>query len=300
MKNLNNFRGMALIIVMWLLVLMVVLASELVVSARSDLGAVHNFTEDRQAYFLAKAGIQMAANEIMGDSNYHYYYEEGQIRFAKAGDDDNPPKFSPRIDIPLGDGLVSYEIADENAKLNINRLARNPVKLRLLLSIVFTDGFENLDTIVDSIADWVDADDLHRVSGAEDEYYGSLTSPYHAKNADFYILSELKKVKGITENIYRALEPHLTVHAAGNINKNTASIVALTAMGLPESDILKILDAREEKGYFDTVSASNVFTVRSTGRFGDGPLVHTIKAVLLKTGGRSVRFLDWQDDFYIP
>ena len=55
-----------------------------------------------------------------------------------------------------------------------------------------------VNTIVDSILDWKDPDDFHRLQGAESDYYQSLPHPYKAKNGNFDTVEELILVKGVT------------------------------------------------------------------------------------------------------
>ena len=57
------------------------------------------------------------------------------------------------------------------------------------------------DIIVDSILDWIDTDDLHRLNGAESDYYQSLPNPYKAKNGRLDTLEELLLIKGMSPDI---------------------------------------------------------------------------------------------------
>lgn len=292
-----NSRGIALVIVLWLLVLLVVLASELVVSARGDVGAVRNFKEDRETYFLAYAGVQMALNEILADSDFNYLSEEG-VRFARRDDELEWVEFTPRKGIPLGDGIVSYFIEDENRKLNLNRIATNQGILRLLMETLFPEGDVDTETVVDSILDWVDPDDFHRANGAESDYYNSLEPPYNAKNGDFDTLGELKIIKGVTPEIYEALSEVLTVFPVGPPNINTAPGIVLYINGMPPDLVDQTLEQRELNGYVDSNSKSDVFTITSMGRMNGSSLIHRIRAVVRKTISGEMVILDWIDNYY--
>ena len=50
--------------------------------------------------------------------------------------------------------------------------------------------------------DWRDKDNLHRLNGAEDDYYLSLPQPYKCKNGDFTSIEELLLVRGVTPEIF--------------------------------------------------------------------------------------------------
>ncbi len=296
-RTLGNNRGIALVMVIWMLVILVVLAAELTVSAKSDVSAVRNFKEDRQAYFIAKAGVEMAFKEMLADSDYHYYLN-GQLVFARHGDEASPPEFAPRDGIALGGGLLSYAIRDGNEKLSLNALAHNDGQLRLLFQILFPKGAKDGETAVDSIQDWVDADELHRANGAESDYYETLDPPYRAKNGDFDTMGELRKVKGISPEIYAALDNVVTAYPVSRLNPNTASETALVAEGMPPEKAAALVKERASKGYVDTNAKSDLFIITATGTFKGSKLTHTIRASVKKTGARSLAVLDWTDDHY--
>jgi general secretion pathway protein K len=50
--------------------------------------------------------------------------------------------------------------------------------------------------------DWRDPDDLHRINGAESDYYQSLPVPYSAKNGPFDTVEDLLWVKGATTALF--------------------------------------------------------------------------------------------------
>jgi general secretion pathway protein K len=294
-RTLRNQRGIALVMVMWLLVLLTVFAAELAVSARSDVGAVRNFKEDRQAYFIAKAGVEMAFNEILGDADYHYL-TNGQLVFAKNGEEN--AEYAPRSGIHIGTGTLAYTIRDENGKLSLNALARDGGKLKLLLQILFPQGLEGEDVATDSIQDWVDADELHRPNGAESDHYQTLPKPYKAKNADFDSLGELRKVNGVSPEMFAAMEGIVSPYSGGALNLNTASATAMLAQGVPAEQVAIIMRERESKGFYDTSGKSDIFEITSSGTFEGSHLVHTIRVYARKTGPKSLMVLDWIDDYY--
>jgi DNA uptake protein ComE-like DNA-binding protein len=57
------------------------------------------------------------------------------------------------------------------------------------------------EEIADAIIDWIDADDLPRTNGAEDDYYTGLQPPYHCKNGPLDSLEELLLVRGVTQEL---------------------------------------------------------------------------------------------------
>ncbi len=298
MRPLRGERGIALLLVIWLLVILAALAAEMAMSARGDIGAVRNFKEGREAYYLARAGAQMAFAELLEDFDY-VYAKEGQNILGRAGDDLKEAEFAPRL-VKFGGGLVSYVITDENAKLNLNALARDEAGLRRLFATLFPDGIEGADTAIDGILDWADADDYHRANGAESDYYQTLKPPYKAKNGDFDSVAELRRVKGVSPKMFDVLEKVLTVYSAGALNLNTASPEALLASGMPPNQVDGIMDARSHNAVPDPNGKSDTFAIVATGRFEGSALTHSVRAVVRKTAARRLTLLDWTDDYYEP
>ncbi len=298
MKRVRSEKGIALLLVIWLLVILSALAADMAMNARGDIGAVRNFKEGREAYYLARAGLQMAYAELLEDFDY-VYLKDGQDILGRAGDDLKEPEFSPR-QVAFGGGLVSYVITDENAKLNINVLAHDEGGLRRLFATLFPDGIGGADTAIDSILDWADADEFHRPNGAESDYYQSLNPPYNAKNGDFDSVAELRRVKGVSHEMFAALEKVLTVYPVGALNPNTATAEALLASGMAQDKVSAIMDARDHGTVPDPNGKSDTFAIVATGRFEGSALTRSVRVVVRKKAPRRLMVLDWTDDYYEP
>jgi type II secretory pathway component PulK len=93
-----------------------------------------------------------------------------------------------------------YGVVDESGKINLNALLQidpsgnNVTQMLLQLPNMTPD-------IVNSILDWMDADDNTRQDGAENDYYSSQSPPYQCKNGPFDSLEELLLVKGVTPQL---------------------------------------------------------------------------------------------------
>ena len=92
-------------------------------------------------------------------------------------------------------------IFNESGKISLNGLTDASGIMVNNLLVNLGSPPEEANRIVDSILDWKDEDDLHRLNGAESDYYQSLPHPYKARNADFESLEELLLVKGVTPDI---------------------------------------------------------------------------------------------------
>ncbi|MEE2969905.1 MAG: hypothetical protein VX741_07205 [Pseudomonadota bacterium] len=84
---------------------------------------------------------------------------------------------------------------------------------------------------IDAIAYFRDKDDLERLNGAEDSAYSAAGREYGPKNARFETVDELRRVLGVTPDIYRRLAPLVTVHSGRRgINPVTAPHALLLAL----------------------------------------------------------------------
>jgi general secretion pathway protein K len=154
--------------------------------------------------------------------------------------------------VDMGQGGCVVRVIDESGKISLNGL--NDSSGIILKNMLIRQGSspENTDVIVDSILDWKDADDLHRLSGAENDYYQSLPKPYKAADKDFETLEELILVRGITPEILygtattRGIIPFLTTYGkTARININAAPEEVLAALpGMDAAALDRIMEFR--------------------------------------------------------
>lgn len=296
--------------VLWILVLLIAIASEFSHSTRTEINTTKNFKEEVESYYLAQAGVNLAIAEILQNSEYHALDQEGEILFGRK----NLPESlnsNSRKNIELGKGSFSYSIKDENVKLNLNILPEPTIKKMLEGSGVKMGSLR--DIIADSIMDWRDKDNLHRLNGAEDDYYMTLTPPYESKDDFFDSVEELLWVKGMTKEIlYGTEDPQsldssnqeflgifdiLTVQNIEFINPNTADKMVLEIL-YPIQKVEEILTLRELKGRYDN-SKSSHFVVESTGFSSNSSTQRTIRVNLEKIGQGFTSFLvtrSWNDN----
>jgi general secretion pathway protein K len=101
--------------------------------------------------------------------------------------------------VPFAQGNFKIKIKNEGGKIDLN--TANERLLKLLLNSFDIEEQEK-SIIVDSIMDWRDENDLHRMNGAESAYYQSLAEPYKCKNGDFDAAEELLMVRGVTPELF--------------------------------------------------------------------------------------------------
>ncbi|MEM7540229.1 MAG: type II secretion system minor pseudopilin GspK [Pseudomonadota bacterium] len=156
------------------------------------------------------------------------------------------------------------------------------IQFRLLLAKLDIDP-----EIVPAILDWIDPDSNTRFpNGAEDEYYGQLDEPYRSANRHFADISELRLVRGITEEIYERLRPFVTVLPITTaINVNTAPIEILMSLGpgIDEITAEQIVNAREAQPYLSIGEFTNHPALFGRPLLGIGVTVDTQFLVLNST-----------------
>lgn len=92
--------------------------------------------------------------------------------------------------------------------------------------------FENeAQKLADTLTDWLDADDIPRVRGAESRYYEGLDVPYRPSGTLLSNLTELNAIAGYTEDVQAAFS-HL-VCAYPTRQQNTLNINALSPAQSP-------------------------------------------------------------------
>jgi type II secretory pathway component PulK len=253
---MRSERGFALLSVMLVTALLAVAVTEFAVSTRLEASMIRSFKDGVLATHLAEAAVQQAIREILGPGSIAALDDDGAVSFYRAVDTSVVPvKQSrlPRRKVPLGPGEFSYRISDEESRLNVN--TASPDRVDRLLSAVGVDK-QARDIINDSLQDWKDADDLHRVNGAESEdYYLKLPVPYRARNGLLQDVAELLQIRGVTPEIYYGeqnrppLADLVTVVARATVNMNTAPAPVLTALGLSEAEITEITTTRVRAPY---------------------------------------------------
>jgi len=243
-------RGFALLLSLVILFLLVVIILESDFQARADLRAAGNFRDDLQAFYLARSAISAGKGLIKEDTRNSNGYDGLDELWA-----------TPIPDYPLGDGLLSGVIVDEERKINLNKLVE--ISQTTGAEAVVTWRVDQLKRLfelleldpngVDPIIDWIDSDDETQPFGAEAGDYRDCDEGYCPKNGPFETLRELQMVRGISDNIYRIISPYLTIYGEGKININTADALVLQSFNeaIDETEARRITEKRP----FEEVSA---------------------------------------------
>jgi len=234
-----------LITVLLLLTLLLTIVGEFAQAMRLEAVTAMNFRAALGETWLAEAAYQRAVAEILPAALAHELDVGGVLAFRRTRV--GTLRVPERLDVLVDPGRLSYRITDESARLNLNRATREVLD-RLLLELGVEKSLR--DVIVDSIQDWRDPNEEHRLNGAESDYYLGLPAPYRSKNADFDSVAELLQVQGMTRELFYGrpdapgLAEHLTVWGTGAVNVNTVSPLVLRALGFATPEVETLVGRR--------------------------------------------------------
>jgi general secretion pathway protein K len=311
LTQFSSEKGLALIMVLWILTVLSVIALSFAFMARTEVYSTVSFRDGIEKKFLAEASIERGIMEL--------FYRSANKNQVSAVEGSEIVRIDGRENQgELDENKYSFHISDESGKININALTDvNSIILSNLMVNLGIPG-ETANTIIDAILDWRDADNLVRLHGAEDSYYESLPVPYKAKNGNFDTLEELLLVRGVTPEIMfgsgntPGLLNFLTVYSKGGvININAAAkevIMALPNMTSSMADaIIGYRESTELRGQQDVVAVigpvfttiapyvgfaeSNIYTIEGKGMKQEEARGYAIRAVLAIESDNQHRYL---------
>ncbi len=135
-------------------------------------------------------------------------------------------------------------LVSEGALLNINTiLAQKDLRLLVHLFTSWDLSLDDATALADALADWVDADSLKHLNGAEQEDYEALGLTIVPKNRPFQSIDEMGNVLGIKQLEKRKPDwrNFFTVWSEGplDLNEASAELIAIAAeVGLPQAETL--------------------------------------------------------------
>jgi general secretion pathway protein K len=216
-------RGAALVTVLLAITLLTVVVVEFAYSTQIDQHLAYNALRSLQTTYLARSGVNLAMLALKTDV---------QRSGIDALNEDWARTLPP---LPVGEGVVTIRVIDEQGKLNLNTLRNNNgtinMQWRQVAERLFiVQGLE--PSLLDPLLDWLDTDDFPEPRGAETNDYLRMTPPYAARNGALFTLGELGRVKGFTSEIRKRLEDVVTVLPSNTtkINENTAPQEVLAAL----------------------------------------------------------------------
>ncbi|MET1218546.1 MAG: type II secretion system minor pseudopilin GspK [Glaciecola sp.] len=301
-------RGAALLIVLFIVALISILATEMGTRLQLQIQRAQNIKDNNQAHWYALGAEEYAKTAILDI----YEIDDGKVSL-------NQPWVEP-LQFPVDGGVIEVELIDAQTCFNVNALAQAPdptnnlgantqvsplqsAFTQLILNVNNNDTYQ-AETFRDSVIDFLDDNQQTRPFGAEDEVYRAMPNPYITPNRPLVDISELRLVNGVQLNWFADLLEQVCVlpnNQRLQININTLTMVhapllaALTTLSL--DDAQNLIENRPEEGYdnvgdflaepiLDTVAltaqqrawftiSTDYFTLRTTALFNDAQFTMT-------------------------
>ena len=249
-------RGMALVIVIWILTLLSLMAGSFALSMRRESSVASALKNNAQALALAETGLGIAQFMLQHPDTEQRWQPDGSV-----------------YRIPRSDSEIRVRILAESGKVDINA-AEEPM-LRAVINGA-TDDSKQQQQLLDALLDWRDADDEPRPQGAENKQYRQAGLAYQPSNLPFQSLEELQLVQGFNAEIFERLQPWITVYSGqSELNLRLAAPELLQMVG----DQLKgqnIHDVYLEKRLAGTDASGDVEGDQTDAALADQNQTYTI------------------------
>jgi general secretion pathway protein K len=222
-------KGIALVIVLWILLLVTISTGAYTLMARMDQLEAHTVISSTRARMAAEAGINLAVLSLRDPDELTRMVPDGR-----------PYQFQ------VQDVQVEIQVTDERGKVDINS-----VNEATLLQLFQGHGLEGDDAVylAAAVMDWADVDEIERANGAELPAYSSAGLDVGPGNRPFLMVEEVLQVLGMPWDLYKKIEPGLTVFSeSGMPDPAYAPVEALLAMpDMTEEDALNFVAERQSQ-----------------------------------------------------
>ena len=224
--RISSQRGIALVLVLWVLLLLTIITGSFALMARMDRLEANALLSGTQARFSAEAALNLAVLALRDPVDESRMRADGRT-------------YQQEID----GILIEVKAIDERGKLDINATDE------LTLANLFTGhgmALDEAEVLAAAVLDWRDEDELERVNGAEEDAYFAAGLEVGPADRPFMMTEELLQVIGMPYELYRKLEPGITVFSrAGQPDPAFAPVEAL--MALPDITLAEALNFVEER-----------------------------------------------------
>jgi general secretion pathway protein K len=200
-------RGFALLIVLWSIVLLALLATQITAAGRSELQLAANLREAASAEAAADGGVFMAVFHVL-DGPAARWDADGSLHETSQG------RFRLQV-----------RIEDENGKINPNTAPQD-----LLAGLLSAEGADpsTSQSIARAIVDWRSPGNAQ----IKVQQYRSAGRGLAPDGLPFRTVAELGNVLGMTPELLARVTPHLSVYADGGVEYVHADPVVQSVLRL--------------------------------------------------------------------
>ena len=144
-------RGMAMVLVLWVLSILIIMAGSFALSMRREAAIVSVIKNNARAMAIAESGLALAEMMLLSSDPNKVWRADGNI-----------------YEIVAADAKIRIRLLSETGKIDINKA--DQAALQSLMAFAPIDS-DQQSKLVNAILDWRDADDLVHIDGAEKEEY---------------------------------------------------------------------------------------------------------------------------------
>ena len=209
----NRQRGVALVMVLWILLLVTISTGAYTLTARMDQLEAHTILSGTQARMAAEAGLNLAVVALRDPDELTRMIPDGRSYYVDF------------------EGVqVEVQVTDERGKLNINAAGED-----VFINLFTANGLDlsQAELLAAAIKDWTDQDEIERSGGAEYPTYEAAGLGVGPANRGFIMIEELLQVIGMSWDLYTRLAPGITVHS-GAAEPDPAYAPLEALMALPD------------------------------------------------------------------
>tara|TARA_B100000965_G_scaffold323678_1_gene285476 strand:+ start:449 stop:1435 length:987 start_codon:yes stop_codon:yes gene_type:complete len=290
----KKFKGAALIMALFVTAIIASVSAGLFSMISTNLENEKNMISEQQA-ILTTLSLESFTKKYLNN-------KENRNNIVLAAN--NFSQKSP-INLPLERGNLEANIIDMGQCFNLNSLisisptgeeTANQENLgffkNLMKSLFIQD--QKIEEISPAVIDWLDKDFFpDSYLGVEDDYYKNEKPSRLTSNQFFFDITELRDVKGMTEEIFQKLKPYICVFNSveTKININSLNpfypniLVALSSNTLSDLEARNILNNKPLGGYSSVSDFLNQQEVKTafSSKFSKSNLTLETKYFILNT-----------------
>ena len=215
--------------VLWILLLVTISSGAYTLMARMDQLEAHTVMWGTRARLIAEAGLNLAVLSLRDPEDDQRWTPDGRPYVLK-----------------YEDATIEVRVTDERGKVNINSADEATLVRLFVANAVEEDVAEALAA---AVLDWTDADELVRPNGAEESEYTSAGYQVGPANREFIMVEELLQVIGLPWDLYKKMEPGLTVWSEDTLpDPAYAPVESLLALpDMTPEDAVTFVEERHSK-----------------------------------------------------
>ena len=269
-------RGIALVLVLWVMALLAVMVVGFAGDARTELKLARNQADAAEARAIADTGVSLALLNVLEENEGTTWHLDGEPH-----------------SLAYGDGAIRVSVQDEGGKIDLNLAAPT-----LLAGLFRTLGIAEAEALAAAIQDW------------RRQHGGDAADEPLTRTGPFLALEQLRAVPGVTGAIYARAAPFLTVYTRRDrVDPLTAPAEVLRSLpGARPAEVDAFLVARDRLGPvpgglpalngvgdFIAHGGLEVVTITSEGRSASGARFIRQAVVSARArGGAPYEILAWR------